>query len=100
MHEEEKSQHLVYYVGQTLKGVEIIYSHLEKVVYALFVTVRKLVSYFQAYHIRVLTNWLPASILRSPNSSGRLIKCAVELTQYGLEYLPRLSIKAQALPTS
>lgn len=78
--EEEKTQHLVYYVVRTLKGTEIRYSPLEKVVFALIMTIRKLVPYFQAYHVRVLTDWPLASILRSPNSSGKLIKWAVELT--------------------
>lgn len=35
--------------------------------------------------------------MRSPTSSGRIVKWAMELTHYGLEYKPRLAIKAQAL---
>ncbi|XP_019159717.1 PREDICTED: uncharacterized protein LOC109156335 [Ipomoea nil] len=38
-----------------------------------------------------------SSVLRNPSSSGRLVKWAVELTQYGIEYQPRPSVKGQAL---
>ncbi|XP_019200121.1 PREDICTED: uncharacterized protein LOC109193759 [Ipomoea nil] len=37
------------------------------------------------------------SVLRNPASSGRFVKWVVELTQYGIEYQPRPSIKGQAL---
>lgn len=67
-------------MGRTLKDAEIRYLPLEKVVYALVVTVRKLVPYIQVHHVRVLTDWPLASILRSPTSSGRLVKWAVEVT--------------------
>ncbi|XP_019155249.1 PREDICTED: uncharacterized protein LOC109152130 [Ipomoea nil] len=47
--EEEQVQHPVYYVSRSLKSAEIRYTPLEKVVYALVVTVRKLAPYFQAH---------------------------------------------------
>lgn len=58
---------------------------------------RKLVHYFQVHHVEVLIDQPLVSIMRSPTSSGRMVKWAMELTQYGLEYKPPLSIKAQAL---
>ncbi|XP_019176071.1 PREDICTED: uncharacterized protein LOC109171493 [Ipomoea nil] len=61
------------------------------------ITVRKLAPYFQAHTVRVLTDQPLGSVLRNPLSSGRLVKWAVELTQYGIEYQPRPSIKGQAL---
>ncbi|KAL0463085.1 UNVERIFIED_CONTAM: hypothetical protein Slati_0196100 [Sesamum latifolium] len=35
--------------------------------------------------------------LRQPETSGRLIKWAIELSEYDISYLPRTTIKAQAL---
>ncbi|XP_019197688.1 PREDICTED: uncharacterized protein LOC109191483 [Ipomoea nil] len=70
---------------------------LEKIVYALVITVRKLAPYFQAHTVRVLTDQPLGSVLRNPTSLGRLVKWAMELTQYGIEYQPRPSIKGQAL---
>lgn len=45
----------------------------------------------------MLTDQPLASVLRSPTASRRMVKLAMELTQYGLEYKPRPGIKAQAL---
>ncbi|XP_019200277.1 PREDICTED: uncharacterized protein LOC109193905 [Ipomoea nil] len=95
--EEDRVQHPVYYVSRSLKAAETRYTALEKIVYALVVTVRKLAPYFQAHTVRVLTDQPLGSVLRNPLSSGRLVKWAVELTQYGIEYQPRPSIKGQAL---
>ncbi|XP_019184170.1 PREDICTED: uncharacterized protein LOC109179056 [Ipomoea nil] len=95
--EEERAQHPVYYVSRSLKAAETRYTALEKLVYALVITVRKLAPYFQAHTVRVPTDQPLRSILRNPASSGPLVKWAVELTQYGIEYQPRPSIKGQAL---
>ncbi|XP_019159714.1 PREDICTED: uncharacterized protein LOC109156332 [Ipomoea nil] len=95
--EDDRVQHPVYYVSRSLKAAETRYTIVEKIVYALVVTVRKLAPYFQAHTVRVLTDQPLGSVLRNPLSSGRLVKWAVELTQYGIEYQPRPSIKGQAL---
>ncbi|XP_019178351.1 PREDICTED: uncharacterized protein LOC109173565 [Ipomoea nil] len=95
--EEERTQHPVNYVSRSLKATEARYTALEKIVYALVITVRKLAPYFQAHTVRVLTDQPLGSVLQNPTSSGRLVKWAVELTQYGIEYQPRPSIKGQAL---
>ena len=36
-------------------------------------------------------------VLQKPETSGRLLKWAVELAQFDIEYVPRVAIKAQAL---
>ncbi|XP_019157206.1 PREDICTED: uncharacterized protein LOC109153800 [Ipomoea nil] len=95
--EEERTQHPVYYVSRSLKATETRYTALEKIVYALVITVCKLAPYFQAHTVRVLIDQPLGSVLRSPTSSGRLVKWVMELTQYGIEYQPRPSIKGQAL---
>ena len=32
-----------------------------------------------------------------PNATGRMVQCAVELSQFDIHYKPRIAIKAQAL---
>ncbi|XP_019173823.1 PREDICTED: uncharacterized protein LOC109169395 [Ipomoea nil] len=95
--EEERTQHPVYYVSRSLKAAETRYTALEKIVYALVITMRKLAPYFQANTVWVLTDQPLGSVLRNPALSGRLVKWVVKLTQYGIEYQPRPSIKGQAL---
>ncbi|CAL8119123.1 unnamed protein product [Prunus armeniaca] len=44
-----------------------------------------------------MTNFPLRSILHSPDASQRLMKWAIELSQYDLLYWPKAAIKAQAL---
>ncbi|XP_019166519.1 PREDICTED: uncharacterized protein LOC109162254 [Ipomoea nil] len=80
-----------------MKLAETRYTLLEKIVYPLVITVQKLAPYFQAHTFRVLTDQPLGSVLRNPTSSGRLVKWAIELTQYGIVYQHRPSIKGQTL---
>lgn len=90
-------QHPVYYLGRAIKDPEARYSPLEKVVFTLITTMRRLMPYFQAHLVQVLTDQPLASVYTSLASSSRMVKWAVELMQYVLEYMPHSTIKAQVL---
>ena len=65
---------------------EARYSSAEKVALALVVFVRKLLPYFQAHPIIILTNHPLKSILTKPDLSGRLVKWFVELREFDILY--------------
>ncbi|XP_071924104.1 uncharacterized protein [Coffea arabica] len=95
--EEDKLQKPVYYVSRALQGAESRYSAIERYVLALVHAARKLRTYFQAHPVVVITDQPLKQILSKPESSGRMVKWAVELSEYDLGYRPRTAIKAQAL---
>ncbi|KAL0404302.1 UNVERIFIED_CONTAM: hypothetical protein Sradi_2071000 [Sesamum radiatum] len=64
---------------------------------ALVITASKLRPYFLSYPVGVRTNILLKQVLGKPETSGRLIKWAIELSEYDISYLPRTTVKAQAL---
>ncbi|XP_071727740.1 uncharacterized protein [Rutidosis leptorrhynchoides] len=70
---------------------------MEKFVYALLLTSRRLRRYFQGYPIHVLTDLPVKHVLSKPKISGRLAKWAIELGSYEITYLPRISVKGQVL---
>ncbi|XP_074373732.1 uncharacterized protein LOC141714091 [Apium graveolens] len=70
---------------------------MEKLVYALVLASRKLRPYFQAHRIEVRIAYPLRQVLHKPESSRRMLKWAVELGQFDLEYMPRTAIKGQAL---
>ncbi|XP_074362906.1 uncharacterized protein LOC141703225 [Apium graveolens] len=52
---------------------------------------------YYAHRIEVRTAYPLRQILHKPESSGRMLKWAIELGQFDLEYCPRTAIKGQAL---
>ena len=70
---------------------------MEKLILALVTTSRKLRTYFQAHTIEVPTEYLMKQILHKRETSGRLIKWAIELSEFHIRYKPRTAIKEQIL---
>nr|XP_017245494.1 PREDICTED: uncharacterized protein LOC108217161 [Daucus carota subsp. sativus] len=95
--EEKDVQFPVYYVSKRLLDAETRYTSMEKLVYSLILAARKLRPYFQAHKIEVRTSYPLRQIMHKPEATGRLMKWAVELGQFDLEYKPRATVKGQAL---
>ncbi|XP_062085976.1 uncharacterized protein LOC133792083 [Humulus lupulus] len=95
--EESRVQHPIYYMSKRLLGAESRYPMMEKLTICLMVASRRLRPHFQAHPIKVLTNHPLRQVLQKPESSGRLLKWSVELSQIDITYHLRISIKGQAL---
>ncbi|VFQ74727.1 unnamed protein product [Cuscuta campestris] len=94
---DDGAQKPIYYVSKALNGAESRYTAMEKTAYALFISAKKLTSYFQAHPVEVLTDQPLGAVLRNSTSSGRMVKWAMMLTQFHIEYRPRSAIKGHAL---
>ena len=58
---------------------------------------RKLRPYFHSRTIRVLTNYPSRQVLQKLDASGCLLKWAIELSQFDIEFILRPAINGQAL---
>ncbi|PKA62943.1 RNA-directed DNA polymerase like [Apostasia shenzhenica] len=94
---EKGGQHPIFYTSHILLDTESRYPTLEKLALALLTTTRKLRPYFQSHTIQVVTNQPLLKILHTPEVSGRLLKWSIELGEYDIKFVPRTTIKAQAL---
>ncbi|XP_004301972.1 PREDICTED: uncharacterized protein LOC101291061 [Fragaria vesca subsp. vesca] len=95
--EEEKHEEAIYYVSKGFVDAEFRYPEIEKLAFALITLARKLRPYFQAHTIKVMTNQPLKQVLWKPETSGRLVKCAVELGEFDIHYSPRTAVKGQAI---
>ena len=70
---------------------------MEKLILALVTAARKLRPYFQAHTIEVPTEYPMKRVLHKPETSGRLMKWAIELSEFDIRYKPKDAIKGQIL---
>ena len=87
----------VFFVSKSLTDAETRYTHLERAALALRTAAEKLRPYFQAHPVVVLTDLPLWGTIHKPDMSGRMARWAMELSEYGIQYKPRLSKKGQAL---
>jgi hypothetical protein len=80
-----------------LTDSKIWYSHVQKLLYALLITFRKLRHYFESHKITIIIDFPLGDILRNKDAIGRISKWAVELGALNIDFSPRKAIKSQAL---
>jgi len=84
--EELRAQLLVFYTSKAIIDAKNRYPKIKKLILALVVVARKLISYFQAHTIIVMTQYPLRLILQGPNASQRVIKWA----HFIVEFTPSL----------
>ena len=87
----------VFFVSKSLTDAETRYTHLERTTLALRTAAQKLLAYFQAHPVVVLTDLPLHGTIHKPDLSRRMARWAMELSEYGIQYKPRLSKKGQVL---
>jgi hypothetical protein len=70
---------------------------IQKILYSILITFRKLRHYFNAYNILVVSDFPLVDILHNWDATGRISKWTVELGAHTLDFKPRTAIKSQAL---
>jgi hypothetical protein len=90
-------QRLVYFISVVFSNSKVRYLIIQKLLYGIFITSRKLRHYFDAYNISVVTNFPLVDILHNRDATRRISKWAVELGALTLDFKPRTAIKLQAL---
>lgn len=91
-HNQNNEQRLIYYISKALIDAKTWYSQVEQTTLALWITAKKLRPYFQAHQITVLTNQPLQVTLHKLDMFERMMKWAIELSEYDIWYKPFGSI--------
>jgi hypothetical protein len=91
-----KVQRPVYYISEVLADSKIRYPHVQKLLYALLITSRKLRHYIESHKIIIITDFPLGDILRNKDATRCISKWAVELRALNIDFSPRKAIKSQA----
>jgi hypothetical protein len=79
-------QRLVYFISEVLSETKVCYPQIQKLLYAIVLTQRKLRHYFESHPV--------GEIARNREASGRIAKWTIELMGDTLSYAPRKAIKS------
>ncbi|XP_022150037.1 uncharacterized protein LOC111018309 [Momordica charantia] len=85
----------IYYTSKAMTEAETRYPQMEKLALALVTSAQRLRPYFQAHTVVVLTNLPLKSIFHKPETSGRLMKWAMELRQAVANFIAELTPSPQ-----
>jgi ribonuclease HI len=87
----------IYFVSDALSGSKKYYLEMEKICYVVIMSASKLQLYFKAHRVRVLTNQPLNDIFGNCDSSGRIRKWAMKLSEHVIDFEKRSAIKSQVL---
>jgi hypothetical protein len=93
----QKVQRPVYFISEVLSDSKMCYSQMQKLVYAILMTKRKLQHYFNAHPITVVFKYPLGDVIQNPEAEGRIAKWTLELMGQNITYAPRSAIKSQVL---
>jgi hypothetical protein len=89
-----KVQQPVYYVREVLLDSKIWYPHVQKLLYTILITSRKLRHYFDEHNIMVVIDFPLRDILHNCDATRRISKWAVELRALNIKFTPCKAIKS------
>ena len=87
-------QRPVYFISEVLSNSKTRYPQIQKLLYTVLITKRKLRHYFESHPMTVVTSFPLGEVVHSQDATGRTTKWALELMDQGITYASRMAIKS------
>ena len=87
----------MYFISEVVSDSKTRYSQIQKLLYTVLITKRKLRHYFESHSVTFVTSFPLSEVVQSQDATGRTAKWALELMDQGITYAPRTAIKSQVL---
>jgi ribonuclease HI len=90
-------QRSVYFINEVLSETKIRYPQIQKLLYAVILTRRKLRHYFESHPVTVVSSFPLGEIIQCREASGRIAKWVVEIMGETISFASRKAIKSKVL---